>query len=251
MAHDELTHEQRDRAESFGSVAEDYDRFRPSYPRQLVEELLAAAPRAALDIGCGTGKAARMFAERGLSVLGVEPDPQMAAVACRHGVDVEVSSFEGWDDDGRRFDLITCAQAWHWVDPVVGAPKAARVLTDGGTLALFWNFAEIIETDRRVIDPVYADLAPELSRSAGAGDDQVHLRALRATGVFSFVEARTYPAERAWPVADWLGNLATQSDHVLLGPRLPALLAGLRAVLTAHGGAVRTTGGTYLITARV
>ena len=49
---------------------------------------------------------------------------------------VEVSSFEDWPDNGRTFDLITCAQAWHWVDPAVGAAKAARLLAPGGELAL-------------------------------------------------------------------------------------------------------------------
>lgn len=252
MRHDELTHQQRDRAESFGSVAGAYDRFRPSYPQQLVDDLLAGSPATVLDIGCGTGKAARLFAERGLHVLGVEIDPQMAAVARGHGIDVELSSFEDWDDAGRRFDLISCAQAWHWMDPEVGSAKAARILHECGTLALFWNFDELVEADRRVIEPVYSKVAPELDRStASGGDDQTHLRALRATGVFSSVEARTYPAERTWPLAEWLGNLATQSNHVLLGPRLPALLDALDEAVAAHGGEVHTTGGTYLITARV
>jgi SAM-dependent methyltransferase len=176
----------------------------------------------------------------------------MAAVARTHGVDVEVSRFEDWDDAGRRFDLIICAQAWHWVDPAVGARKAARLLTDGGTLALFWNFSDLAADDRQVIYSVYRRLAPELIESPGAGDDQTHVRALRDAGVFSTVETVTYPGRRAWPVGDWVGNLGTQSNHLLLGPqRLPELLTELRAALTLNGGQVHTSGGTYLIRARV
>jgi SAM-dependent methyltransferase len=218
----------------------------------LIDDLVALAPRAVLDVGCGTGKAARLFIDRGLPVVGVEVDPQMAAVARTHGVDVEVSRFEDWDDAGRRFDLIICAQAWHWVDPAVGARKAARLLTDGGTLALFWNFSDLAADDRQVIDSVYRRLAPELIESPGAGDDQTHVRALRDAGVFSTVETVTYPGRRAWPVGDWVGNLGTQSNHLLLGPqRLPELLTELRAALTLNGGQVHTSGGTYLIRARV
>ena len=122
-------HRQRDRAESFGAVAHDYDLYRPSYPAELVDELVAlAAGGPVLDIGMGTGKGARLLAERGLDVLGVEVDPQMAEVARGHGLTVEVASFETWPDAGRSFSLITAAQAWHWVDPVPGAPKVARLL---------------------------------------------------------------------------------------------------------------------------
>jgi SAM-dependent methyltransferase len=250
VPHDQLTHDQRDRAESFGRIAADYDRYRPSYPAKLIDDLLAAAPRSVLDIGCGTGKAARLFATRGVDVLGVEIDPQMAAVARTHGIAVEVTSFENWEDRGRRFDLIISGQAWHWVDPAIGGPKAARLLTPGGLFAAFWNFAQLAEDDRRVVESVYSRLAPELVSPPGAGDDQTHLRSLRETRAFSSVEAITYQGGRAWSVDDWVGNLGTQSNHVLLGARLPGLLAAMRAALLAKGGDVHTTGGTYLIRAR-
>src|SRR5579875_1636628 len=115
----------RGRAESFGTVAANYDRFRPSYPPALIDDLVATGAHTVLDVGCGTGKAAVLLAARGLDVLGVEIDPKMAELARSHGVPVEVSSFEGWDAAGRMFDLLTCGQAWHWVDPARGVPKAA------------------------------------------------------------------------------------------------------------------------------
>jgi SAM-dependent methyltransferase len=115
-------HDQRDRAESFGAVAELYDRHRPSYPEELIAALAALRPASVLDVGCGTGKASRQLTASGLDVLGVEIDAGMAAVARRSGVEVEVASFELWDERGRTFDLIVSGQAWHWVDPAVGAP---------------------------------------------------------------------------------------------------------------------------------
>src|SRR5581483_6684340 len=108
---------ERDRAESFGSVARQYDRFRPSYPSELIDDLVALGPSDVLDVGCGTGKAGRLLADRGLDVLGVEIDPQMAEVARDHGLTVDVGSFEEWETAGRRFDLLVSGQAWHWVDP--------------------------------------------------------------------------------------------------------------------------------------
>ena len=251
MPHDELTYEQRDRAESFGAVAAAYDTFRRSYPGQLVDDLMASRPADVLDIGCGTGKAARLFAERGARVLGVEIDAGMATVARGHGLTVEVAGFEQWDDRGRRFDLITCAQAWHWVNPAVAAPKAARLLTPGGTLALFWNIDELAPDVWAVVEGVYRQVAPELVKPRDTGDDQTHLRALQAAGAFGSVEAVTYPGDRVWSIDQWIGNVGTQSNHLLLGPRLPAVLDALRTALTGWRGQLRTTGGTYLIRAQV
>jgi SAM-dependent methyltransferase len=248
--HDRLTHEQRDRAESFGGVAAAYDRYRPSYPVRMVDDLLTVGRSRVLDVGCGTGKAARLFAERGVPVLGVEIDPQMATVAREHGLTVEVSRFEDWDDRGRTFDLVTCAQAWHWVDPELGAAKAARVLAPGGELAVFWNFGELAEPAYGIVRSVYRELAPELASAPGSGDHDTHLDRLTATGCFARVDTVTYPHERVWPLDEWIGNVGTQSNHVLLGPRLPGLLTALRTALRAQGAEVRTTGGTYLIRAR-
>ena len=122
------------------AVAEQYDRFRPGCPDELIDELAAPQPATVLDIGCGTGKAAVALAARGLTVLGVELDERMAAVARGHGVPVEVGDFETWADAGRQFDLITCSDAWHWIDPEQGLAKVARLLRPGGVFARFWNY---------------------------------------------------------------------------------------------------------------
>jgi SAM-dependent methyltransferase len=251
VSHDELTHEQRDRAESFGAVARDYDRYRPSYPAALIDDLVALGPGSVLDIGCGTGKAARQLAARGLRVLGVEIDPQMADVARSHGIEVEIGSFEQWDGRGRTFDLITCAQAWHWIDPAIGAPKIVGLLKPGGTAALFWNYAEFDPATRTVVDAVYERFAPQLIEPATAGDDRTHLKSLQATGAFSSITTQTYDWRRTDTAAQWVGNIGTQSNHLLLGrERLDALKAGLLEALTAAGGDVHHIGGTYVIWAR-
>jgi SAM-dependent methyltransferase len=251
VPHSYTVHHLRDRAEAFGAVAADYDRFRPGYPTQLIDDLVADRPRTVLDVGCGTGKAGALLAARGLDVLGVELDPQMAAVARGHGLAVEEASFEHWDDRGRRFDLITAAQAWHWVNPAIGAPKAAGLLNPGGLLALFWNFGEPEEVARAAIEDVHRRMAPQFVTPPGAGDDRTHVQALEATGCFRSIETHTYEFERHWPVDDWVGNLGTQSSHLLLGPeRLAALLAEMRTALLRTGPVVRVVGGTFLVRAR-
>jgi len=248
--HDPLTHTQRDRAESFGQVAAQYDQYRPSYPTALVDDLLAGGAQRVLDLGCGTGKAGRLFAARGADVLGVEIDAAMAEIARGHGLTVEVGRFEDWDDAGRRFDLVIAGQAWHWIDPEVAAPKIVRLLAPGGELAVFWNFDELAEPEREIVLGVYRKHAPQLVASPGAGTDDTHRRRLEQSGVFGTVEATTYPARREWPVDAWVGYLSTHSNLLLLGERLPLVLDRLRTALAERGPVVRTTGGTYLLRAR-
>ena len=248
-------HTDRARAESFGAVARDYDRFRPSYPAELIRDLVAPAaapaPQRALDIGCGTGKVAVALRAAGLSVLGVEIDPQMAEVARGHGVPVEVSDFEGWDDAGRRFDLITCGQAWHWIDPHRGAAKAARLLRPGGTLALFWNYDDLDEDVQGSLDEIYARHAPELARDRQPRRDETpHLDALRIPA-FAEVRTRRYRWETVYRTAEWVGRAATHSDHIgLPAEQRDRLLAEVTAEIDRRGGALAAHFGTYTILAR-
>ena len=265
----ELSYLQRDRAESFGAVADDYDRLRPSYPPALIDDLAALQPANILDVGCGTGKAATLLAARGLDVLGVEVDPAMAAVARGHGVTVEVASFESWDDAGRRFDLITCGQAWHWVDPAAGIPKAARLLqpsggtpgnegvaAGGGTLALFWNYADLDPSARQVLDEVYERLAPELARSVVMGGqrqgERRHSDELRDSGLFATVEQRDYPWEHVYTAAEWVALVQTHSDHRGLPPeRRAGLVAALQDAVDGLDGRLAAHYRTYATFARV
>src|SRR3954470_19463645 len=131
-------HQYRQAPESFGRGPGRHDRARPGYPDAMVERIVAAGPGPdVLDVGCGTGIVARQFQAAGCTVLGVEPDPRMAGFARRTGVETEVATFEAWDPAGRAFDAVVAGQAWHWVDPVAGAAKAAQVLRPEGRLAVF------------------------------------------------------------------------------------------------------------------
>lgn len=218
---------------SFGIDAEAYDRTRPTYPTAVVDAL-AAGVTDAVDVGCGTGKLSRLLAERGVRVVGVEHDERMAAVARRHGVDVEVARFEDWDAGGRRFDLVTAAQAWHWVDPHAGAAKAAAVLRPGGRLAVVWNLFRHDPADEARLDEVYARLAPETGRPAmiRASSADEPLAGVDETGAFGPQERRRTEWQHRYTAAEWLDQLQTHSDHRLLpADRRAALLEAVAATV--------------------
>ena len=245
MAEGWALHRDRRRAGSFGDDAERYDRVRPPYPAALIETLLAPGPRSVLDVGCGTGIAARLFQERGCDVLGLEPDPRMAAVARRRGVPVEEGTIEEWDPGERRFDLLTAGQAWHWVDPQRGPRQAAVILRPGGHIGLFWNQARPGPSVRPALDAAYALHAPELGRqSVLLGQRDVSLyesvaESFRRTGEFDDVALDVFGHDVDYSGEEWVDLAGTHSDHHTLAPaQLAALLAELRRQIDQAGGRV-------------
>jgi SAM-dependent methyltransferase len=129
----------------FNEVPELYDRARPAYPDAMIADLAAITGMdersPVLEVGCGTGQATRSLAALGCPVTAVEPGAGLAALArqrlaaFRH-VEVEESSFEAWDDRGRRFGVLVAASSWHWVDPAIGWRRAHDVLRPGGWMAI-------------------------------------------------------------------------------------------------------------------
>lgn len=225
----------RPRATVFGEAAERYDDSRPGYPVELVDRLLRTEPRLAVDVGCGTGIAARAFAARGVQVVGVEPDRRMAEVAMAHGLDVRISTLEDWEPE--RCDLLYAAQAWHWIDPTVGAARAEAAIRPGGQWAVFWNHDDDVAV-AAVVAECYRRHAPHLIdehlRPAGPIDSRIS-DAIGATGAFSLASEDVFHWVDQLTVARYVARRATYSGHRLLPPTLAdELHADLRASL---GGA--------------
>lgn len=246
-------------AESFGADAERYDRTRPRYPAAMVERVVAASPGPdLLDVGIGTGIAARQFRDAGCRVLGVDPDPRMAGLARRHGFEVEVSRFEQWQPAGRTFDTVVAGQTWHWVDPVAGAAKARRILRPGGRLALFWNAFQPSAEVAAAFSAVYRRVAPSLPFDpSAAGDPYATVAEKTAAGLrTAFVEAEPevwrFGWEHEYSRDAWLDQVPTAGGHNLLPPaELAALLTGLGEAVDAMGGRFTMAYTTIVITAAI
>jgi len=134
--------------EVFGPLAEDYARFRPSYPSQLFDALqsrLGDEFGPILDLASGTGAAVPPLLERGARVVALEPNRSMLARAHRR-----LSGREGWVGAvaaraeslpiiSRVASCVVVAQAFHWFEPAPALDEIARVLRPRGVLALLWN----------------------------------------------------------------------------------------------------------------
>jgi SAM-dependent methyltransferase len=218
---------------SFGAAAELYEEIRPGYPADLVAAVLdhcGGTAVTAVEAGAGTGKATRAFAERGLRIAAVEPDPAMAgilAASCSAypGVTVVVSGFESYVP-AEPAGLLYSAQAWHWMDPGVRWKRAAAALAPGGSLALFWNFDRI--TDRRAragVTAAHQRVTPDIEWETKAVPDDGLLDRWPATelaslAAFTGVAARLYRWERVLTRRQYLDYLATHSVYLLLNERL-------------------------------
>ena len=128
----------------FTDRAEDYARYRPTYPAAAIDCVLQGlgdpAQIAAADVGAGTGISARLLAGRGVRVIAVEPNAAMREAAVPHEhVAWREGAAESTGLAAGSVDLVLCAQAFHWFRPRESVGEFHRILRPGGRLALIWN----------------------------------------------------------------------------------------------------------------
>lgn len=254
-------HQHQEIAESFGSDADRYDRARPRYPRALVDAVMAGLGGGrVLDVGIGTGLSALPFRDAGCRVLGVETDPRMAEVARSRGFEVEVARFEDWESPGALFDAVIAGQAWHWIDPVAGAAKAASVLRPGGRLAPFWNVGDPEPRIAAAFGRAYEAVDTGLpfnpfagDRSAIDGYEAILARTeagIRGTGAFAEPERLRLDWTSVVTTRAWLDQVPTMGGHSRIpAARLGELLDRLGEIVDADGGSFVMNYATVALTA--
>ncbi|HEY0277791.1 MAG TPA: class I SAM-dependent methyltransferase [Solirubrobacterales bacterium] len=217
------------RARSFGAAADAYERARPSYPDEAVDWLLPEGARTVLDVGAGTGKLTRAQVARGLNVIAVEPIDEMRATL--ESTLPEVRALKGTAEEiplpDASVDVITVAQAWHWVDVERATAEAARVLKPGGTLALIWN-----RRDERV------PWVKRLSDVMGSGDAEViELDSITIAPPFGPTETMITDWSRPM-TTDLLVEMAASRSYVITATprRRREILDGIRELVAAEAG---------------
>ena len=125
----------------FGTVAEQYDLYRPAPPKVVVEILGDLRGLQVLEVGAGTGKWTRLLLELGAIVTVVEPDDDMRAVLERRSPDVVAirGAAEALPLGDATYDAVLVSSAWHWFEQPAAMNEMARVLRDDGTLFVLWN----------------------------------------------------------------------------------------------------------------
>jgi SAM-dependent methyltransferase len=137
-----------DSKERFSHRADEYVRYRPGYPRAVLDVLRdqcgLTRESVVADMGSGTGILTQPLLENGNLVYGIEPNTAMRQA----GEDFlrnypmfrsVAGSAEASGLADRSVDLIVAGQAFHWFDREPARCEFTRVLKPRGWLAVIWN----------------------------------------------------------------------------------------------------------------
>lgn len=215
------------RALSFGAAAATYERFRPGYPDELVDQVLSYAGgsvRTALEIGAGTGKATRAFAARGIAVTATDPDPQMLAELRLH-VPAAVTTIEAALEDLEPdpvHDLVYAAAALHWTDPDQRWSRIAGLLAPGGCFACLDGETDLAEPGlAATVLAIHTRFVPDIEITPPDGtpwDSAMRWPGSELERSDLFNDVRQIWIDREWLLSaeDYIGHLSTISAYLQL-----------------------------------
>jgi SAM-dependent methyltransferase len=145
----------QDATARFSSRVEKYVRYRPSYPKEVLDLLrkqCGLTPESVIaDVASGTGIFTRLLLENGNRIFGVEPNPEMRRAGEQYlapysGFTSVAGTAEATTLPDHTVDMVTAAQAAHWFDRALARREFVRILKPGGWVVLIWNERETDST---------------------------------------------------------------------------------------------------------
>ncbi|WP_254512767.1 class I SAM-dependent methyltransferase [Anatilimnocola floriformis] len=177
----------------FSPQADAYRQARPTYPAELVEQLIADAclpsGAAVADFGAGTGIFTQLLIDRGLQVTALEPNEQMRSQNAVPAACWTAGTFEnsGLADGSQRWAV--AAQAFHWADPPRALPELRRILAPGSLFTVVWN--NRANRDSEILGWTEATIRRLIPEFDEAYRNRPWPTILASTGDFTFTTHRT------------------------------------------------------------
>ena len=216
------------------STARNYAAARPDYPRELFDALDALltgrlSGARVVDVAAGTRIASRQLAERGARVTAVELSHAMLAAlrSGSPGIGAVQGSAHALPIANHSADMVTCAQAWHWMDKERAVNEARRVLRPGGVFAIWWNQTVYDADWERAQAARFTAAAPQWHRFSAT---EITHDYGQTPGFFP--QTTMFPWQRTIPVEKHLLNVASRSHIAGLGDAMPDFLDRERGFLT-------------------
>ncbi|WP_436535151.1 class I SAM-dependent methyltransferase [Actinoplanes sp. HUAS TT8] len=216
------------RALSFGPIAEAYERYRPGYPSELFDLVMTYADRpirTALEIGAGTGKATRLFAQPGIAVTATDPDADMLAELRKHVPNVRAvqAAFEDLPLD-QSYALVYAGAALHWTRPEGRWNRMAALVEPGGTIVSFGGPIQpadpAVEAAAQQARARFVDREDLPSPDGTAPDHEMQWPGteLQRSPYFDDVRQSTITRRLTISARDYVAYLSTVSAYLTLPP---------------------------------
>lgn len=226
-------------ARSYETIAELYERVRPTYPQEavawLVDQLGINATSTVLDLGAGTGKLTRMLVPLAGHVTAVEPGPEMLAQLARAvpGAQAVLGAAEAIPLADGSVDAVVCGQSFHWFREDEAVPEIQRVLRPGGGVGLIWNVRNPDDELQQEVTALLEPFVPPGRPPVGAS-----VRAFVGR-TFGKVATHSVPFEQELE-ADALAQRISSISFVAAAPeaRRLELEDALRALVAKRGDSV-------------
>lgn len=200
--------------QKFTGKADLYEKFRPSYPDELIDFLYDNARcDSVADIGAGTGKFTRCLLKKPWKVTAVEPNADMRGkLAEIEGITIVNAPAENTGLADKSVGLVTAAQAFHWFDEDAFKQECQRILTPNGKVAIIWNnFVREGLAERQTelcrkysFDTRFAETGHTGVRSASVGDKFI-------IGYFKTLEFKVHLGERIFDLESFIGETLSRS----------------------------------------
>jgi SAM-dependent methyltransferase len=215
----------------FDLCSEQYSRYRPDYPDDLIETIHQLCRGLLIDVGAGTGKGSAPFAGRGVSVLSLEPSLAMIASGLRSFPDLHYvcGTAEELPIAPAEASVVIVAQAFHWFDSQRALREFARVLAPNGCIALFWNTRDPALPAARLFEDLVQKWNPSRDPEYRKKDWAVPIRESR---LFEPARHLSFRQTVAMTPAAWIGLSRSVSYVQSMGAaKLPGFEAELAAGL--------------------